>query len=214
MDSNVSRRKRIVAQGLAAIARARVRPRHSSERRRARFRLEGLEDRCLLSGISSITEFPVLTPGSVPNGITQGPDGNIWFTESAISGNKIGVINPTTHAVSEFNIPTANSGSRAITAGPDGNLWFTEPLTHKIGMINPNTHAISEFATSLGALGPFDITAGPDGNLWFAGGGSQIRRDQPNDPRRHLIHCPHRRFPSTGDHDGPRRQHLVHRESK
>jgi streptogramin lyase len=155
------------------------RRRFDGTRKRARFRPERLEDRCLLSGISSITEFPVNTPSSVPNGITAGADGNLWFTESSLSGNKIGVINPTTHTVSEFNIPTANSGPRAITAGPDGNLWFTESLTHKIGVINPTTHAISEFATSLSAIGPFDITAGPDGNLWFAGGGSQIGEINP-----------------------------------
>jgi streptogramin lyase len=156
---------------------SRARNQHRSRRRL--LRIEGLEDRCLMSGISSITEYPVNTANSVPNGIATGPDGNLWFTESSFSGNKIGVINPTTHAVSEFNIPTANAAPRAITAGPDGNLWFTESTTQKVGVINPTTHAISEFATSLSALGPFDFTAGPDGNLWFAGGGSQIGEISP-----------------------------------
>jgi hypothetical protein len=42
--------------------------------------LEGLEERCLLSGISAITEFP-LPSGSLidigPDSVTAGPDGNI-----------------------------------------------------------------------------------------------------------------------------------------
>ncbi len=90
----------------------------------ARFRLEGLEERCLLSGISSITEFPLPSGSFAPYGITAGPDGNLWFTESG--ANAIGMINPTTHAISSFTVPTANAGPYGITAGPDGNLWFTE----------------------------------------------------------------------------------------
>jgi streptogramin lyase len=47
----------------------------------------------------------------VPQGITNGPDGNNWFVESGLfnGGNKIGEINPTTHAIAEFPIPTASS---------------------------------------------------------------------------------------------------------
>ena len=90
------------ASGLLT-ARAR---RRSADRVRARPRLEGLEDRCLLS--PAITEFPVPTANSGPVGITAGPDGNLWFTEKR--RNKIGMINPTTHAITEFPVPTASSG--------------------------------------------------------------------------------------------------------
>jgi streptogramin lyase len=144
--------------------------RHSSQRNRARswtrFQLEGLEDRCLLSSISGVTEFPV--PGGVtpqPNSIAAGRDGNLWFTES--SANAIGMINPITLAVSSFTVPTASSSPRGITAGPDGNLWFTEYLATKVGLIDPTTHAISEFPLPTTLANPNMITAGPDGNLWF-----------------------------------------------
>ena len=50
--------QRLAGLRLALFGRDRRRARQSSERTRARFRLEGLEDRCLLS----ITEFP--TPHS------------------------------------------------------------------------------------------------------------------------------------------------------
>jgi streptogramin lyase len=129
---------------------------------RARPRLEGLEDRCLLS--PTITEFATPTAHATPIGITAGPDGNLWFTEWA--GNKIGLINPTTHAIAEFPIPTAGSVPIGITAGPDGNLWFAEN-GGKIGMINPTTHAIAEFPVPNAGANPHEITAGPDGNLWF-----------------------------------------------
>ncbi len=147
--------------------------RRNRERIRARFQLEGLEDRCLLSGISATTNFPTPTQGTGPNptwGITTGPDGNLWFTENSFS--KIGMINPTTDAISEFATPTASAGPRGITAGPDGNLWFTENAASKIGMINPTTGVITEFATPASTSDPQDITAGPDGNLWFTENGA------------------------------------------
>jgi streptogramin lyase len=125
--------------------------------------VELLEDRCLPA--IAIAEFPVLTAGASPLGITTGPDGNVWFTEN--QADHIGMINPTTHAVSEFAIPTAASGPSGITAGPDGNVWFTEFAANQIGMMNLSTHVISQFPIPTAGSGPSGITAGPDGNLWF-----------------------------------------------
>src|SRR3954463_8434998 len=66
--------------------------RRLADRTRARPRLEGLEDRCLLS--ITITEFPVPTPNAgLYYGITSDPEGNVWFTEG--SAGKIGMFNPT-----------------------------------------------------------------------------------------------------------------------
>jgi virginiamycin B lyase len=132
----------------------------------------------------AIAEFPVPTASAI-GGITSGPDGNLWFTQydeaivpdfvsdfvNAVSSSRIGMINPTTHAVAEFPLPTADAGPGGITAGPDGNLWFTEFNGSQIGMINPTTHAIAEFTVSAvgyqGLQRLRDITTGPDGNLWF-----------------------------------------------
>jgi virginiamycin B lyase len=142
-------------------ARTRRRP---ADRVRAWPRLEGLEDRCLLS--PTITEFSIPSKNS-PNSITAGPDGNLWFAETF--GN-IGMINPATHAITEFLIPAAknsNANPHAITAGPDGNLWFPEWGANKIGMINPATGAITQFPVPTASAGLYSITSGPDGNLWF-----------------------------------------------
>jgi virginiamycin B lyase len=137
----------------------------SPERNRARFRLEGLEDRCLLSTVTSVTEFPV-PGGYAPRGIVSAPDGNLWFTDYS-SANKIGMINPTTHAIQQFTTPTSNSWPRSICVGPDGNVWFAEWLVNKIGVMNPTTHVITEYPTNQGYVGPYNITTGPDGNVWF-----------------------------------------------
>jgi hypothetical protein len=112
----------------------------------------------------AITEFPFPTAGSWPYYITEGPDGNLWFTTEL--ANVIGMISPSTHAITEF---ATSKGATGITAGPDGNLWFTEGSPGKIAEINPTTHAITEFPIPNNPnSAPWGITAGPDGNIWFA----------------------------------------------
>ena len=111
----------------------------------------------------TITEFPIPTANSFTLGITTGPDGNLWFTETFI--NKIGRITPS-GTVTEFPLPASPSAPVAITAGPDGNLWFTEGFGNKIGRITPGG-TITEFPIPTFVSVPMAITAGPDGNLWF-----------------------------------------------
>ena len=150
----------------------RTRPgRRSPDRTRARFQLEGLEERCLLSGDPAITEFALpSTGGTYPYQIVAGSDGNLWF--GLEQGGYIGRINPSTDAITEFALPTANDKVWAITAGPDGNVWFTDQNhisnTDSIGMINLKTDTITEYTlhSTISTL-LLGITAGPDGNLWF-----------------------------------------------
>ena len=87
----------------------------------------------------TLPEFPVPTASSDPDGITAGPDGALWFTETA--ANKIGRMT-TDGTFTEIAIPTAKSFPQGITTGPDGALWFTEvngidgasrrPIDHRI----------------------------------------------------------------------------------
>ena len=98
-----------------------------------------------------------------------GPDGNLWFTEPGV--NKIGKINPTTHAVTEIPLPL---GMRAdsITASIDGDLWFTDTAGDEIGRLNPATGVVTPyFVPSLGAA-PAGITSDLAGDLWFTESGT------------------------------------------
>ena len=124
------------------------------------FQLEGLEDRCLLSGISGYTEYTVPTASAGLFGIVAGPDGNLWFLEN--SANKIGMINPTTHAVTEIPIPTANANPWGIAAGPDGNIWFTEHATpaRSAWSIRRRTPSV-RYSTKKVTGAPIGITPGP-----------------------------------------------------
>ena len=127
--------------------------------------------------VGAISEVAIPTSSSGPEGITTGPDGNLWFTQAAT--NQIGRLTPL-GIITEFPIPTPSSAPAGITAGPDGNLWFTESGSNQIGRITP-AGAITEYPIGTRAGIPEGITAGPDGNLWFTESGflSDIGRITP-----------------------------------
>ncbi len=119
-----------------------------------------------VAGVASgqvITEFTIPTPGSEPEGIVAGPDGNLWFAEQA--GNAIGRMTPA-GVFTEFPIPSPATWPETITAGPDGNLWFTEQDGNRIGRITM-AGVITEFPIPSVPGQPEGIGTGPDGNLWF-----------------------------------------------
>ena len=107
---------------------------------------------------------------SFPDGITSGPDGNMWFGYQ----QGIGRVTPTgifTHFAMEGTV----SG---IAAGSDGNMWFgyvQAPATKfpkpKVGRITlAGATTFFELPGNPFAF-PVSITNGPDGNLWFIRGG-------------------------------------------
>lgn len=111
----------------------------------------------------TITEYGVPSSASRPNGIAKGPDGAVWFIESAAS--QIGRI---TAAGSVTEYPTLTPGSNpvGIVAGPDGNLWFTEYVSNNVCRITP-AGVVTEYSVPTANSQPYFITAGPDGDLWF-----------------------------------------------
>src|ERR1700736_848009 len=60
-----------------------------------------------------------------PSGITAGPDGALWFTESNYPRGKVGRIS-TTGQVTQYAVPSGYPVR--ITVGPDGALWFTAQI--------------------------------------------------------------------------------------
>ncbi len=120
-----------------------------------------------------ITEFPIPTADSEPEGIAAGPDGNLWFTEQF--ANQIGRITPA-GVITEFPVPTAGSVPESIAVGPDGNLWFAELVAGQIGRIT-TAGVITEFPIPTANSEPEGIATGPDGNLWFTeAAGNKIAR--------------------------------------
>jgi serine/threonine protein kinase len=123
------------------------------------------------------TEFSLPDSNSSADGITAGPDGNIWFADPP--GNQVGRITPS-GAITMFPIPTSNTRPYQITAGPDGNIWFSESNTNQVGRIT-SSGVITEFPVPTSAVRILGITAGADGNIWFTEAGtSKIGRITPS----------------------------------
>jgi virginiamycin B lyase len=126
----------------------------------------------------TMSEFPLPTTegnrigdplaGAVPSGITAGPDGAMWFTESG--ADQIGRITGD-GTITEYPLPSrdrVHAAPHDITIGPDGALWVTEGIYGALGRIDVTTGAITEHPTDKGA-GAALLVKGPDGALWFGG---------------------------------------------
>jgi virginiamycin B lyase len=73
-------------------------------------------------------KVPKVNAGS--DGITFGPDDNIWFTEpNSLQLGRLEIDVEYFGRITEFPVPSSPAG---ITRGPDGNIWFTEPGAGKI----------------------------------------------------------------------------------
>jgi virginiamycin B lyase len=110
-----------------------------------------------------IVEFPVPTPASgISTGITEGPDGAIWFTEAGGPGtDAIGRITMNGN-ITQFPV-TFNSRPYSITSGPDGALWFTSSNYDNIGRIT-TAGVVTEYPGVAGG-----IAMAQDGTLWMTG---------------------------------------------
>jgi virginiamycin B lyase len=110
-------------------------------------------------------------------GVTSGPDGNIWFTETDHnhSSVRIGRIDLTklngcdsnpSLCITEFVVPGGiDVGYTGIVSGADGAIWFTD--NGKVGRIT--TAGVVTSFTAANATPGGGITRGPDGALWYAG---------------------------------------------
>lgn len=113
----------------------------------------------------------------IAQGITSGPDGNLWYLfgvrfcasirSCRFTDGVDNVVVMTTAGVVQkyFVTTTAASGPTAITTGPDSTMWFCEYNVGQIGMID-NTNAIFEYTITTPGGAPFDIVSA-GGLLWF-----------------------------------------------
>jgi virginiamycin B lyase len=111
-----------------------------------------------------ITEFPLPTPLSVPNGIIAGANREVWFTEQG--SNRIGRIGVDGGTISEVPIPTDNSQPAGLALATDGSVWFAETNANKYARVTAS-NVITEFTVPVLNGQPTAMTATPDGNLWL-----------------------------------------------
>jgi len=120
-------------------------------------------------------EFVLPTKNEEPpsqDGITAGPDGNLWYT---VGLPRIGRIT-TAGKIHEFPLPGSDGDAGAITVGNDKALWYTLQTGLKIGRMTTKGSATSyQVPTSNGTLS--GICAGLGKTIWFTNTiGNQIGR--------------------------------------
>ena len=119
-----------------------------------------------VTGAGHIHTYDLSSIWSSSNGITAGPNQEMWFTESA--GNAIGAVTMT-GVITEYTTPTWNSAPLGITVDPSGIVWFAESGKNLIGRLDPGTGTITEITIASAAQW---IAASSDGLIWFTLGGA------------------------------------------
>jgi WD40 repeat protein len=115
---------------------------------------------------------------SDPEGITRGPDLNIYVAGG--DGKDVLEFNGTTGAFIKEFVAAGSGGltsARGVAFGPDGNLYVTSFGTNQVLEYNGTTGAfIGSFAQATGSCSglslPRDLTFGPNGNLFVSSFGS------------------------------------------
>jgi streptogramin lyase len=114
-----------------------------------------------------------LQTSAVPDAITTGSDGNVWFEDNLGGDEAIGRITPS-GAIKEFSNHLHASPQDDITLGADGNVWVEQSMPGGIARITPSG-TITQFKKGLLAGAGSDgdqLVSGPDGNLWFTDRGA------------------------------------------
>jgi virginiamycin B lyase len=137
-----------------------------------------------LAGADSPTGTPqshaTLTPASRPATIADGPDGNLWFTETAPDPNldyHIGTVTPTGMVAEHALTPTLVPGGLApgVAGTPSGGLEWFDFGNADIGTLEalptltttPPSHLVP-----LRGGSPAGVAADAGGNVWVAMAGS------------------------------------------
>jgi streptogramin lyase len=114
----------------------------------------------------AITEYPLPTGSSgvaLPDAVTLGNDGNVWFTDQI--NDVVGSITPS-GTVTEYPLP-ANANPEKLTTGSDGNFWITDSNNNIIIKVSPAGTVLASYPVPTKNAGVYGIAAGSDGNLWF-----------------------------------------------
>jgi hypothetical protein len=92
-----------------------------------------------------ITEYPIPTGTSNPTGITQGPDGNLWFTENRV--NQIGKLTPS-GTFTEYKLPCQHPCQRRPWKSPLALMVTSglprEPASRSVAsaLMAPSPHSL------------------------------------------------------------------------
>ena len=105
-----------------------------------------------------------LDPGATPYDLTNGPLGDLWFTDNGAKG--VGYITPS-GAIHEFSAPGGDVPLQ-IVAGSDGNVWFySAGATPAIVKMTPGG-TFTPYPMPMHGEIADNMVLGPDGEIWFS----------------------------------------------
>lgn len=116
-----------------------------------------------INQVGAANQYPIAS-GAKPLGISNGPDGALWFTEPG--RNRIGRLTINGTSYTEYAVKSPNSGLAQIVEGSDNALWFTEQTAVKLGRMQVSGEITNEFPLAP-AKSADGIVQGIDGNFYF-----------------------------------------------
>jgi len=93
------------------------------------------------------------------------PDGSVWYTALASSGDRIGKITRTGDVTEYTEGITKDALAGSIALGADGNMWFAEDEIGKVAKITP-AGVVTEYKPLDDGIVPGKLVSGRDGNIW------------------------------------------------
>ena len=114
--------------------------------------------------------------GPLPNALTYGADGSIWFanqgTDSNEGGNSVQQVTNVDGVWTAQTPIAVGTTPRAITTGLDGSIWVANTGSNTVQQIaQVNGAWVAQPAIAVGT-GPRGLVAGLDGSIWVANTGS------------------------------------------
>ncbi len=132
---------------------------------------------------SSFTSFALPASGGA-NGMTAGPEGDLWFTTTGQAGgeNLFGRVS-TAGVITMMDLPNSLAPTGPSTVPPggdiaprsDGTLWIAQPGGNAIAEINPAVPSQRIYYLPTASAAPAQVMVAQDASIWFTEAeGSQI----------------------------------------
>ena len=126
---------------------------------------EGLIERVPVSGTAT-----TVTTGGHPNRIASGPDGALWYLDTAGSLRRLTTSGSVTTVVASVDGGVTEADGIASAGGA---LWYTEENANKLAEVTTGG-SVAEFAVPSAGSAPVGVAAAPDGSLWFVEGAGAV----------------------------------------